>query len=292
MGQSRPTNGFHHSRTALAELCKHMAVLADQARFLCRELTDTGTQLSAALKECGEATKGLQNDLWEAPPSAPPPASRPGTERAGKPPITYIVDRDVQTRDVTHALLLEDGRAVRAHACSEGFLEFYRPGREGCVLIDADLHEAEALDLLRRLRDGGDPLPVIMVTRKGDVPTAVEALKMGACEIIEKPMYRPVLLAAVARTLEQSRIVNSLNGKRRAAAARIACLTARQSQILQLILDGQPNKNIAADLGISQRTVENHRAAIMKHTGAKSLPALARLALTAGDKAAPLDDEA
>ena len=120
-----------------------------------------------------------------------------------------------------------------------------------------------------------------MITGNSDVPMAVQAMKAGALDFIEKPIGRSELLASVERALEQSRDSSKLFAWRETAANHVAGLTSRQRQIMELVLAGHPSKNIAADLGISQRTVENHRASIMKKTGSKSLPALARLALAA-----------
>jgi two-component system CheB/CheR fusion protein len=127
-----------------------------------------------------------------------------------------------------------------------------------------------------------------MITGYGDVPMAVQALKAGALDFIEKPVSPAELLASVARALEQAQDATKLSVWREDAARHIAALTPRQHQIMDLVLAGHPSKNIAADLGISQRTVENHRAAIMKNTGSKSLPALARLALAASGANRPL----
>src|SRR4029077_9363464 len=114
-----------------------------------------------------------------------------------------------------------------------------------------------------------------------DVPMAVKAMKAGALDFIEKPIGRAELLASIERALELSQDANKLLEVREAAAAHLAGLTPRQRDVMERVLAGQPSKNIAADLGISRRTVENHRAAIMKRTGSKSVPALARLALLA-----------
>ncbi len=139
----------------------------------------------------------------------------------------------------------------------------------------------DGLELLHRLREAGHELPAIMVTGKSDVPLAVKAMKAGAADFIEKPIGPAELLASVERALEHSRDWSKLSAWRETAASQIAGLTPRQREIMELVLAGQPSKNIAADLRISQRTVENHRAAIMEKTGATSLPALARLALAA-----------
>jgi two-component system CheB/CheR fusion protein len=139
----------------------------------------------------------------------------------------------------------------------------------------------DGIELLRRLHDAGHRLPAIMITGNSDVRMAVQAMKAGASDFIEKPITRDELLASVERALEQSRDSGKLSAWREDAASHVAGLTPRQHQIMALVLAGHPSKNIAADLGISQRTVENHRATIMKKTGSKSVPALARLALAA-----------
>jgi two-component system CheB/CheR fusion protein len=137
------------------------------------------------------------------------------------------------------------------------------------------------LALLGRLHEAGQHLPAIMITGSSDVAIAVRAMKAGASDFIEKPISRSELLASVDRALEQSRDSSKLSAWREDAATHVAGLTPRQRQIMDMVLAGHPSKNIAADLGISQRTVENHRASIMAKMGTRSLPALARLALAA-----------
>jgi two-component system CheB/CheR fusion protein len=196
-------------------------------------------------------------------------------------PIIFVVDDDSHVRDEMRSVLEEDGRRVEDYAACETFLDAYRPGGEACLLVDAYLPGMSGLELLRRLDEAGHRLPSIMITGNSDVPMAVEAMKAGASDFIEKPVSRVDLLASVERALEQSRDSSKLAAWRESAASHVAGLTPRQRQIMELVLAGHPSKNIAADLGVSQRTVENHRAAIMKRTGSKSLPALARLALAA-----------
>ena len=194
-------------------------------------------------------------------------------------PVIFVVDDDGHVRDGIRSLLEGDARTVEDFASCEAFLDAYRPGREACLLIDAYLPGMHGLELLQRLRERGYRLPSVMITGNSDVQMAVKAMKSGASDFLEKPIHRSELLASVARALEQSRDSNAVAASRTEAATRMAGLTPRQRQIMELILMGQPSKNIAADLGVSQRTVENHRASIMKKTGSKSLPALARLAL-------------
>jgi two-component system CheB/CheR fusion protein len=196
-------------------------------------------------------------------------------------PVIFVVDDNSHLRAGIRSVLEAEGRLVEDFADCESFLEAYRPGREACLLIDASLPGMSGLELLQRLQDAGDRLPSIMITGNSDVPMAVQVMKAGALDFIEKPISHSELLASVERALEQSRGATMLSAWRADAAAHVAGLTTRQREIMELVLAGHPSKNIAADLGISQRTVENHRAAIMKKTGSKSLPALARLALAA-----------
>jgi two-component system CheB/CheR fusion protein len=229
-----------------------------------------------------ELTQAIQRLLAASPPAASPHAASPanGTGDRGE-PVIFVVDDDGHVRDGMRSVLEDDGRMVEDYASCEAFLEAYRPGRAACLLVDAYLPGMNGLELLQRLRAAGHRLPAIMITGNSDVSMAVQAMKAGASDFIEKPVGRGDLLAGVERALEQSRDTNKLSAWREAAADHVAGLTARQRQIMGLVVAGHPSKNIAADLGISQRTVENHRAAIMKKTDSKSLPALARLALAA-----------
>ena len=192
-----------------------------------------------------------------------------------------MVDDDSTVREALRDLLEQDGRTVETYASSEAFLEAYRPGSEGCLLVDARMPGMGGLTLLQRLKGEGSRLVSIMITGQGDVPMAVEAMRAGAADFIEKPIRRDELFASIEHALEHIQDSAKLSVRREAAATRLAGLTPRQRQIMELVLAGHPSKNIAADLGISQRTVENHRAAVMKKTGSHSLSALIRLALAA-----------
>jgi two-component system CheB/CheR fusion protein len=251
----------------------------------------TGTLSDISLQDCVQLNKPVKlKDLTQViqrllpisqsalPRRTPRPAESTGSPA---PPVIFVVDDDSHVREAIRAVLEEDSHTVEDYADCEAFLEAYRPGREACLLIDAYLPGMNGLELLQRLHGAGHRLPAIMITGNSDVPMAVQAMKAGASDFIEKPISRSELLASVERALEQSRDSSKLSAWRESAANHVASLTPRQRQIMELVLAGHPSKNIAADLGISQRTVENHRASIMKRTGSKSLPALARLALAA-----------
>jgi two-component system, chemotaxis family, CheB/CheR fusion protein len=195
--------------------------------------------------------------------------------------LIYIVDDDRQIRVAMREILEAEGYVVEDYADCETFLAAYHLGREGCLLIDAYLPGMTGLELLQKLRRTGDHLPAIMITGNSDVAIAVEAMKAGASDFIEKPIGAKDLLVSVSRALDMAKSVSKRSEHQVAAAQLVASLTKRQQQVMDRVLAGQPSKIIAADLGISQRTVENHRAAIMTKTGTASIPALARLALAA-----------
>ncbi len=253
-----------------------------------------GTSGKIALLRCVQLNKPVKlMELSQAiqhlrpmptPTSAPAPAPLPHSVDAGSSqgaPVIFVVDDERGVREAIRSVLEDDNRIVEDFASCEAFLGTYCHGRQACLVIDAYLPGMGGLELLRRLRDMGDDLPAIMITGNSDVAIAVQAMKSGASDFIEKPISRDELLASVARALEQSRDSGKLTAWRDDAVNHLAGLTQRQHQIMEMVLAGHPSKNIAADLRISQRTVENHRASIMKKTGTRSLPALARLALAA-----------
>lgn len=261
----------------------------------------TGTLREIVLKNCvrlnkpvklAELTQVIQRLLPQPKAAAQAPVPHPAEEDAHPDePVIFVVDDDSHIRDGIRSVLEEAGRFVKTYPTGEAFLEAYHPGRDACLLVDAYLPGMNGLELLQRLNEMGQRPPSIMITGFGDVPMAVQAMKAGALDFIEKPIGRTELLASVTHALERSTDAAKLSAWRQAAANRIAKLSARQRAIMDMVLAGQPSKNIAADLGISQRTVESHRATIMQKTGSKSLPALARLALAAAwsDAGEPAD---
>ncbi|MEO7066963.1 MAG: chemotaxis protein CheB [Rhodanobacter sp.] len=202
--------------------------------------------------------------------------------------VMYVVDDDDGLRETLREVLEAAGHEVKDFPSCEAFLEAYKPGRGSCLLVDANLPGMKGVALLKELRDHGDKVPTIMITGSSEISVAVEVMKAGANDFIEKPFERTDLLESISRALEHARDANKLVAWNHAAFDHIAELTPRQKQVMDMVLAGQPSKNIAVDLGISQRTVENHRAEIMKRTRSKSIPALARLAVAASSEDAPL----
>ncbi len=207
--------------------------------------------------------------------------------QASRKPRVFIVDDDARVRAALSAVLENEGHAVTTFASCEAFLSDFHPEKDACLLIDAYLPGMSGLQLLKKLRADGHYLPAIMITGDSDVDIAVEAMKAGAIDFIEKPVGREELIASLERALELSQDSSKVQERRESAANRLEGPTTRQVQVMEMVLAGHPSKNIAADLGISQRTVENHRMRIMQRTGSKSLPALARLALIAAGGEAP-----
>ena len=254
---------------------------------------DISTVIAAriALEDCTHLNKPIKvPELRQAiqrlmpPPHERARAKTPSpavTARDRGPPVVFVVDDDDGIRGAIRGVLEAGGRVVEDFATCESFLATYRPGQVACLVIDAYLPGMSGLTLLGRLRDDGYHLPAIMITGSSDVPMAVQAMKAGALDFIEKPIRGGDLIASVDRAMELSRDSGKLAAWHADAASHLASLSPRQRQVMDMVLDGQPSKNIAADLGISQRTVENHRASIMTKTNTKSLPALARLALAA-----------
>ena len=250
----------------------------------------TDTLRDVALQHCvqlnkpvkhHELTRLIEDLLAGHPALATPP--RPVIAAPVRPHActVFVVDDDAGIRDALRSVIEDDGRNAVCFETGAAFLAAYRPGGEACLLIDAYLPGMNGIALLQRLRQAGQALPAIMITGSSDVPMAVEAMKAGASDFIEKPVGAVELLRSIGRALDQARDSTKLTAWRAEAMDHVAGLTARQRQIMTLVLAGHPSKNIAMDLGISQRTVENHRASIMHKTGCASLPALARLALAA-----------
>ena len=196
--------------------------------------------------------------------------------------LVYVVDDELAIRSSLRDALEMEGLSVLDFATAEAFLTAYMPTGDECLLVDAYLPGLSGIELIREVRGLGHTIPTIMITGSSDVTMAVDVMKAGAMDFIEKPVGTDDLLAAVHRALDTSRDASRVANWQNEAAGHLAGLTKRQRQIMDLVLAGHPSKNIAADLNLSQRTVENHLAAIMLRTGTKSLPALARLVMAAG----------
>jgi two-component system, chemotaxis family, CheB/CheR fusion protein len=193
----------------------------------------------------------------------------------------YVVDDDAAVRALLGEVFEAEGYRVRRFGDCESFLKQAESDANACLLLDEHLPGMNGFELLETLSAAGRHLPAIMITGQGDVKMAVRAMQAGVVDFIEKPVRAEELRGCVARALKLGHGPEPLDERTTAAMAKIALLTSRQHEIMDRVLAGEPSKIIAYDLGISQRTVENHRASIMTKTGARSIPALARLAMTA-----------
>lgn len=212
----------------------------------------------------------------------PADTKRVGATSPGTPdlPLTvFIVDDDRALSQSMADMLALAGYAVEVYTSAESFLEPHRGERKGCLIVDSVMPGISGLDLLKRLKSEGRDLPSIVITGYGDVAMAIKAMKAGAIDFIEKPARQETLIASIERALMQARDMSARSAAQNAAAANIASLTAREREVMDLVVQGIPNKQIAHKLQISQRTVETHRAAVMKRTGVESLPDLIRLVM-------------
>lgn len=194
-----------------------------------------------------------------------------GTTRVS---TVFVVGAYAALCDVLEA----NGHDVETFADGQAFLACDRPRRRGCLLLNASMPEIAGIELIKQMQCSGQHLPTILLSEHGGVPMAVQALRAGAYDFLQAPVATETLLASIDEALRQDQVAASLDTVRRLAERRVEGLTARQHEIMDLVAAGHPSKNIAADLGISQRTVDSHRAAIMKRTGSRSLPDLIRTA--------------
>jgi two-component system CheB/CheR fusion protein len=193
----------------------------------------------------------------------------------------FIVDDDRDIREAMRGLLANAGYRVKTNADAQAFLNSHRAEDKGCLIVDVRMPGMNGLEMLARLAVAGGRLPAIVITGKGDIAMAVQAMRAGAADFIEKPVNPETLLAAVDRVLRNAASPAQRSAMRAASAMRIASLTKREREVMGLVVLGHLNKEIAARLGINQRTIEVHRAAVMKKTGASSLSELVRLEIAA-----------
>jgi two-component system response regulator FixJ len=194
----------------------------------------------------------------------------------------HVIDDDQAVRESIEFLLRSARLTVKTYETASAFLAVVPTIGSGCVITDVRMPGMSGIDLLPRLKEMGIGLPVIVITGHGDVPLAVEAMKFGAVDFLEKPFNDDVLLASVRSALDRSEASAQLETERAEIRARIALLTNREHEVLDGLVAGHPNKIIAFDLKISPRTVEIYRANVMTKMKAASLSELVRMALVAG----------
>jgi len=193
----------------------------------------------------------------------------------------YVVDDDEGVRNSLRFLLKSVGLATRALASAAEFLLSYHPDHPGCLVLDVRMPGMSGLELQQQLNLRGATIPVIFITGHGDVPMAVEAMQHGAFDFLQKPFRDQDLIDRIQKALERDRHNRATLAQHAAIRQRLESLTPRERQVLALMARGKPNKAMAGDLGVSQRTVEIHRARIMEKTAADSLAHLVRMVMDA-----------
>lgn len=193
--------------------------------------------------------------------------------------VVHVVDDDAAMRDSLAFLLEEAGLEARIYGSPTALLDAARRLEPGCILTDVRMPEMSGIDLIRRLRAEGIGLPVIVMTGHADVPLAIEAMRLGVSDFIEKPFDDDLLVSAIDAALKVGVARTQRENDRAAFLDRMAALSPREADVLQGLVAGKPNKVIAFDLGISARTVEVHRAHVMMKMNARSLSDLVRMSL-------------
>jgi FixJ family two-component response regulator len=199
-------------------------------------------------------------------------------------PVVFIVDDDEAVRSSLRLLLKSVGLVPSALGSAREFLDKYDPAQPGCLVLDVRMPEMSGLELQEQLNLKGAVLPVIFITGHGDVPMAVEAMQAGACDFLQKPFRDQDLIDRIQRALDKDRTNRAALNERTLIRERLQSLTPREREVLGMVTSGKANKVMAADLGVSQRTVEIHRARVMEKMSAASLAQLVRMVMDLDEK--------
>ena len=191
--------------------------------------------------------------------------------------MVYVVDDDEAVRDSLKLLLESVDLPCQTFASASDFLEKHDPDQHGCLVADIRMPGMSGLDLQEELNHRSSTIPILFITGHGDVPMAVDAMKSGALDFIQKPFRDQELLDRIHQALENDEERREDNRELSETRNRIGRLTARETEVMHRVVQGQANKVIALDLGVSQRTVEIHRARVMQKMGARSLAELVRM---------------
>ena len=191
----------------------------------------------------------------------------------------FIVEDDAAVRDSLALLLGLEGHRVQAFGCAEDFLRVYQHAWTGCLLLDVRMPGMSGLELQAVLQEKQVMLPIIIITAHGDVPTVRTALKSGAVDFIEKPVDPDLLVAAVSSALDADTARRQVSQAQEISEQRLRTLTARERQVLDLVGAGSPNREVAAALGISPRTVEVHKSRVMEKLQVRNVSELVRIVL-------------
>jgi two-component system response regulator FixJ len=196
-------------------------------------------------------------------------------------PTVFVVDDDQAMRNSLKWLIETVGMNVEAYASADEFIRNYYPGRAGCLLLDVRMPGMSGLELQEHFLEQQIKIPIIIITGHGDVPMAVRAMKAGAVDFIEKPFNDELLLDSIRNALALDVEQRAAQSERAVVAARLAQLTPREHEVMEMVTAGKANKEIALALGVSAKTVEAHRARVMEKMQANSLAALVRMVIAA-----------
>jgi len=190
----------------------------------------------------------------------------------------YVVDDDAAVRDSLRMLLKADGHEVTTYASAEEFLAACKQGIQGCIILDFKMPGMDGQALQEELNRRGVRMPVIFLSGQGTIPVTVRTIKAGAVNFLTKPVDGTELLSSVREALKRGIALQGQDAGRQAVSPRLSALTSREREIMLLTIEGRTSKEIARQLSISYRTVESHRAHILRKTGASNLIELARIA--------------
>lgn len=194
-------------------------------------------------------------------------------------PTVFIVDDDAAIRHAMEFLMRSVDMKYEIYASADEFLTGWNETQGGCLVLDIRMPRMGGLELQERLRERGSSLPIIFITGHADVPMAVDAMQKGAFDFIQKPFRDQELLERIAAALKTDRARRAEHERKSDVCERMTTLTPREREVMDLVVTGKPNKVVAFELGVSQRTVEIHRARVMDKMGARSLADLVRMSL-------------
>jgi two-component system, LuxR family, response regulator FixJ len=197
-------------------------------------------------------------------------------------PAVFVVDDDEAVRNSLRFLLKSVGLPTQMFSSATEFLKSYPTSQPGCLVLDVRMPAMSGIELQQQLNLRGETIPVVFITGHGDIPMAVEAMQHGAFDFLPKPFRDQELIDRIQKALAKDAKTRSALKEHARIRERLKSLTPREHEVMQLMIQGKPNKIMAADLGVSQRTVEIHRARVMEKSGAASLAQLVRMVMDVG----------